>query len=107
LLNGSYYNVISLLAFAGCVYRSELILLALPLGGVFIVLALLSKLLALLLFGRKIELLHSMRIGLASVAASLLLSIPIDSHCWRKLIWPELEVLYFNTFLNKSHEWGV
>jgi hypothetical protein len=32
LLNGSYYNVISLLAFVGCVIRSELVLFAVPLG---------------------------------------------------------------------------
>ncbi|KAH8875072.1 putative Dol-P-Man:Man(7)GlcNAc(2)-PP-Dol alpha-1,6-mannosyltransferase [Schistosoma japonicum] len=34
-------------------------------------------------------------------------SVLVDSMLWGKLIWPEFEVFYFNTILNKSGQWGV
>ncbi|VDM96983.1 unnamed protein product [Thelazia callipaeda] len=35
------------------------------------------------------------------------ISIPIDSYLWRRWLWPEGEVWWFNVILNRSKEYGV
>lgn len=50
---------------------------------------------------------RGLKIGFVAAVVVLTTSIIIDSIFWRRLLWPEGEVLFFNTILNKSNQWGV
>eukprot|EP00961_Rhodomonas_salina_P131049 1764073-Rhodomonas_salina.2 len=89
----------SILAFAGVVFRSELVLLYTPIF--------LSA-----LFTNKLGPFPSAPARIIGFSifwalAGLLLTVGVDSILWRRVVWPEGEVLYYNTVLNKSHEWGT
>lgn len=59
------------------------------------------------LLERQLTVIQCIRIGIITASISLVISVPIDSLLWQRLVWPEGEVLFFNTILNKSSEWGV
>eukprot|EP00796_Vickermania_ingenoplastis_P001949 gene1949-1187_t len=56
------------------------------------------------------------RAGLGSLIAAVVLTVPLDSVMWKpsggdtlasRFVWPEAAVLWFNTYENRSREWGV
>lgn len=45
--------------------------------------------------------------GAVAGLLSLCVTVLVDSRLWGYWVWPEGAVLFFNTALNKSSEWGV
>jgi alpha-1,6-mannosyltransferase len=94
ILRGKPHSGIATLAFAATVFRSDVAVLA---GPICLVLVL----------TRQVGVVSGAATGLAAAALSIGISVLVDSIVWGHATWPEGVVFYYNTVLNKSHEWGV
>ncbi|XP_073150158.1 dol-P-Man:Man(7)GlcNAc(2)-PP-Dol alpha-1,6-mannosyltransferase isoform X2 [Henckelia pumila] len=92
--NQRFFAALRCLIFATVVLRCDILLLVSPLG-------------LELLLCRSISLRKALISCLITALACIGLTILIDSVFWRKLLWPELEVFWFNSILNRSSEWGT
>ncbi|CAI5954320.1 unnamed protein product, partial [Closterium sp. NIES-64] len=94
-IKGKAAQALQTLVFAFVVFRCDVLILLAPIG--------LS-----LLLTRSIGFFFAVFTCVLTGIASLMLTISVDSVLWRRFpLWPEGTVLFFNTALNKSSEWGV
>jgi alpha-1,6-mannosyltransferase len=93
-LLGKQQVALALVTFGGVCFRCDLVLLALPMG-------------VWLLVSKPGELANTILYPLLALVVGIGLSLSIDSFFWRRLVWPELEVLLFNTVENRSADWGT
>ncbi|KAF3637951.1 Dol-P-Man:Man(7)GlcNAc(2)-PP-Dol alpha-1,6-mannosyltransferase [Capsicum annuum] len=91
---GSLYAALNCMVFATLVFRCDILLLIGPLG-------------LELLLTKSVSFWKALTSCLAAAFLSIGLTVLVDSVIWRRLLWPELEVFWFNSVLNRSSEWGV
>ena len=84
----------AILVFTTSIFRCDILLLLFTIG--------LSMLLR-----RELSIVQAVTIGVFTGIFSLLISVPLDSLLWGRLIWPEFEVWWFNTVDNRSSEYGT
>eukprot|EP00055_Hartaetosiga_balthica_P001980 m.2473 g.2473 ORF g.2473 m.2473 type:complete len:521 (+) comp1802_c0_seq1:39-1601(+) len=88
------FQLVLMFAFAVPIFRAELVALAGPI------------LLFELVIGT-LKLKDMLRWGLPAGFLAIGISVIVDSSLWGYTLWPEGTVLYFNTILNKSSQWGT
>ncbi|XP_050236327.1 dol-P-Man:Man(7)GlcNAc(2)-PP-Dol alpha-1,6-mannosyltransferase isoform X2 [Mercurialis annua] len=91
---GNFYAALNSLIFATAVFRCDMVLLLCPLA-------------LELLLTKRISLRGAIKYCSGVALLSIGLSVLVDSMMWRKLLWPEFEIFWFNSVLNRSSEWGT
>ncbi|XP_024531397.1 dol-P-Man:Man(7)GlcNAc(2)-PP-Dol alpha-1,6-mannosyltransferase-like isoform X1 [Selaginella moellendorffii] len=82
------------LVFGMVVFRCDIILLAAPIGLSFFI-------------TRSVTVADALKWCIPAAIVSAGLTFVVDSIMWRRWVWPEWEVFWFNSVLNRSSEWGV
>ncbi|XP_052090662.1 probable Dol-P-Man:Man(7)GlcNAc(2)-PP-Dol alpha-1,6-mannosyltransferase isoform X1 [Mytilus californianus] len=67
----------------------------------------LGQILLIELFSKRLSLKKLLTYGVAAAVTLIGLTLCIDSYFWQRMIWPEAEVFWYNTVLNKSSQWGT
>ncbi|XP_021755220.1 dol-P-Man:Man(7)GlcNAc(2)-PP-Dol alpha-1,6-mannosyltransferase-like isoform X1 [Chenopodium quinoa] len=93
-LKGSCYTALQFLVIATLIFRCDVLLLACPIG-------------LQLLLSRSVSLWKAIKCCSTAAILSIGLTVLVDSIMWRRVVWPEFEVFWFNSVLNRSSEWGV
>jgi alpha-1,6-mannosyltransferase len=90
---GCYRRTAMYLVFTAGIFRCDMLLLLFTVG-------------LCMLIQRRLMIIQALGVGIATGIAGLILTVPLDSLLWGRLIWPEFEVWWFNTVDNRSSEWG-
>uniref|UniRef100_A0A5B7B8H3 Mannosyltransferase n=1 Tax=Davidia involucrata TaxID=16924 RepID=A0A5B7B8H3_DAVIN len=93
-LKGNFYAALKCLIFATIVFRCDMLLLLCPLG-------------LELLLTKSISFWKALKCCIGTALFCIGLTVLVDTIMWRKLLWPEFEVFWFNSVLNRSSEWGT
>ncbi|XP_057979719.1 dol-P-Man:Man(7)GlcNAc(2)-PP-Dol alpha-1,6-mannosyltransferase isoform X2 [Malania oleifera] len=93
-LKGSSYTALKCLIFATLVFRCDMLLLLCPLG-------------LHLLLTKSVSLWEALKCCIKTTLLCMGLTVLVDTVMWKRLIWPEFEVFWFNSVQNRSSEWGI
>ncbi|KAG2320421.1 hypothetical protein Bca52824_013634 [Brassica carinata] len=93
-LKGNFYSALSFLIFSSVIFRCDVMLLLGPIGLEF-------------LLTRSISFWKALKYCVGTAVVAVGLTISVDSIMWKKFVWPEFEVFWFNSILNRSSDWGT
>lgn len=94
LIKESGYKALAILGMAAAIFRCDLLVMIAPAGLLFLVQG-------------RVRFFHAAAVTAIAAAMGAAISICVDSVMWGRLLWPEFEVLWFNTAENRSNEWGT